>query len=128
MSTKCPSVILSSSESIVDATLHVLSYHHKNIDICGTIFKILSACAFEEKHVTFILTQHIKEFQFMCQSISMFQTRGDIDVIESILIIIKRCIHSDVMTEVHKRVLNDIQGLILPLPLMLLLVTHPFVL
>jgi hypothetical protein len=97
----------------VDATLHVLSYHHKNIDICGTIFKILSACAFEEKHVTFILTQQIKEFQFMCQSISMFQTRGDIDVIESILIIIKRCVHSDCMTELHKRVRGDIQGLVL---------------
>jgi hypothetical protein len=118
MSTKCPSAIQSSasiSESLVDVTLHVLSFHHKNYDICGTIFKILSTCAsgsaFEEKHVTFILTQQVKEFQFMCHSISMFQSRGEMDVIESILIIIKRCVHSDCMTELHKRVKDNIQGL-----------------
>jgi hypothetical protein len=73
ISTKCPSAIQSSSEGVVDVTLHVLSKHHKNIDICGAILMILSACAFEEKHVIFLLTQHLKEFQFMCQSISMFQ-------------------------------------------------------
>lgn len=98
------------SENIVHVTLNVLSHHHKNVDICGTIFKILSACAFEEKHVNYILTDQLKEFKFMCQSISMFQSRGDIDVIESVLIVIKRCIHSDCMMEVTKDVRDDIQG------------------
>lgn len=73
VSTKCPSAIQFYSESIVKVTLHVLSSQHKNVDICGTIFKILSACAFEENHVNYILNDQLKEFRFMCHSISMFQ-------------------------------------------------------
>lgn len=71
--TRCPSAIYNVSETIITTILDVLPHHHQNIEICGTIFGILSACAFEEKYVNYLLNHKLSEFQFMCKSIPMFQ-------------------------------------------------------
>ena len=58
---------------LLEAALRVLPKHHKNADICSSVYALINAIAIDERHVKILLEDKNKEFDHLCMSIPMFQ-------------------------------------------------------